>query len=334
MFKFSKRIAPILKKIILFTIFILFILFIGLGFTINNYLNKINKVPIDKADLNIKEDVDEKNINIVKNNDINIIKSKDIKSIALFGIDETEGTIGRSDSIMILTIDNVHENLKLMSIIRDSYVVIPTKSKSDKINHAYAFGGPQLALKTLNENFNLNLNQFVSVNFSSLPKIIDSIGGISLNITNEELKYINDYINDLNAVNNTNSPNILVSGIQTVDGNQALAYCRIRYTSGGDFQRSQRHRTVINQLMEKCKTIPVSQYSSLLNEILPLVHTNLESSEILSLLLELSSLKEKPLLQDRFPKDEDGKGQNIGGIYYYVFDKKATTEKMHNFIFE
>ena len=74
---------------------------------------------------------------------------------------------------MILTIDNKHNKLKLSSIIRDSYVTIPTKEKKDKINHAYAFGGPQLALKTLNENFNLNLDQFVTVNFSSLPKIID-----------------------------------------------------------------------------------------------------------------------------------------------------------------
>lgn len=326
LFKFNKKITPILKKAFLFIILLLFVIFIILGFTINNYLNKINKVPIDKSDLNIKEDLEEKKINIVKN--------KDIKSIALFGIDEPEGNAGRSDCIMILTIDNIHDKLKLMSIIRDSYVVIPTKNKMDKINHAYAFGGPQLALKTLNENFDLNLNQFVSVNFSSLPKIIDNIGGISLNITNDELKYINYYINGLNNINNTNSPNIISSGVQTVDGNQALAYCRIRYTSGGDFERSQRHRTVISQILEKCKTIPASQYSSLLNESLPLVHTNLGSSEILSILLELSSSKDNPLLQDRFPRDEDGKGESINRIYYYVFNKDTTVQKMHQFILE
>lgn len=314
------------KRVIFLIIFILFLFLIGFLIGINTYLSKINKVDINKSDLNIKEDILEKDDTVVQNNYI--------KNVALFGIDETEGTVGRSDCIMILTIDNKHKKLKLSSIIRDSYVVIPTKEKKDKINHAYAFGGPQLALKTLNENFNLNLDQFVTVNFSSLPKIIDSIYGITLDITNDELKYINDYINNLNNLNATNSPNITTSGPQKVDGTQALAYSRIRYTDGGDFERSQRHRTVINQIIEKCKTVPVTQYTSLLDELLPLVHTNLESSDILSLTIDLNSLKNQPLMQDRFPRNEDGDGKIIGGIYYYVFDEESTTQKMHNFIFE
>lgn len=307
------------KKIIFSIIFILCIVFIGFTFVINKYLGKINKVAIDKSDLNIKEDT--------------IVPNNDIKNIALFGIDEPEGTAGRSDCIMILTIDNTHNKLKLSSIIRDSYVVIPTKEKKDKINHAYAFGGPQLALKTLNENFNLNLDQFVTVNFSSLPKIIDRIGGITLDITNDELKYINGYINNLNNINSTNSPNINTPGPQKVDGTQALAYCRIRYTDGGDFERSQRHRTVLNELIKKFGIIPATQYPSFLDELLPLVHTNLETSEILSLAVNLNSLKNQTLLQDRFPRDEDGNGKSIGGIYYYVFDEESTIKKIHEFIF-
>lgn len=318
-----------LKKIIFSITSILFILFLSFAIIINNYLSKINKTTIDKNDLSIKEYTLEE-----KKADDNIIPNNDIKNIALFGIDETEGITGRSDCIMILTIDNMHKKLKLSSIIRDSYVMIPTKDKKDKINHAYAFGGPQLALKTLNLNFNLNLSQFVAVNFSSLPKIIDMLGGITLDITTDELKHINNYINDLNNKNGTNSPNIITSGSQKVDGTQALAYCRIRYTDGGDFERSQRHRTVITQIIDKCKNIPLTQYSSFLDELLPLVHTNLESSEILSLAVNLSMLKDHPLLQDRFPRDEDGNGKLIGGIYYYVFDENTTTQKMHQFIFE
>ena len=314
------------KKIIFSIIFMLCIIIIGFAFIINKYLSKINKVAIDKSDLNIKEDILEDENTVVQNNDI--------KNIVLFGIDETEGTAGRSDCIMILTIDNKHKKLKLSSIIRDSYVVIPTKEKKDKINHAYAFGGPQLALKTLNENFNLNLDQFVTVNFSSLPKIIDDIGGITLDITNDELKYLNHYTNDLNDLNGTNSPNITTSGTQKVDGTQALAYCRIRYTDGGDFERSQRHRTVLNELIKKCKTVPLTQYPYLLDELFPLVHTNLETSDILSLAVNLNSLKNQTLLQDRFPRDEDGDGKSIGGIYYYVFNETSTIKKIRNFIYE
>lgn len=314
------------KKIIFPIIFILCIFLIVFTFVINKYLGKINKVVIDKNNLTIKEDILKKEDTIVQNNDI--------KNIALFGIDETEGTVGRSDCIMILTIDNKHNKLKLSSVIRDSYVTIPTKEKKDKINHAYAFGGPQLALQTLNENFNLNLDQFVTVNFSSLPKIIDNIGGITLDITNDELKYINHYINNLNDINNTNSSNINTSGSQNVDGTQALAYCRIRYTDGGDFERSQRHRTVLNELIKKFEIIPTTQYPSFLDELLPLVHTNLETSEILSLAVNLNSLKNQTLLQDRFPRDEDGDGELIDEIYYYVFNEELTTKKIHNFIYE
>lgn len=339
---FHKKNRLTWKKVI-FSIFIIFFtVLIGLTFILNQYLNKINKIEIDKNNLSIEENISNEETNALKNNDHSTLQNSEtaalqnnnIQNIALFGIDETEGNAGRSDCIMILTIDNKHKKLKLSSIIRDSYVVIPTKGNKDKINHSYAFGGPELALKTLNENFNLNLNQFVAVNFSSLPKIIDSIDGIELDITTDELKYINGYIKSLNKINGTTSPDITTSGIQKVDGTQALAYCRIRYTDGGDFERSHRHRNVLTKVFEKSKTIPITQYPSLLNEILPIVHTNLEKSEIISLVLNLNSLKEGLILQDRFPRDEDGEGQLIGGIYYYVFDNKSTTQKMHKFIFE
>jgi len=317
------------KKVIVCIVFISCIVFIGFVIVMNNYLDKINKVVLNENDLNIKADIKED----ISEKEYNILQNNDIKNIALLGIDEIEGTAGRSDCIIILTLDNKHKEIKVSSILRDSYVVIPTKEKKDKINHAYAFGGSQLALKTLNENFNLNLNKFVIMNFSSLPKIIDSIGGITLDITTDELKYINDYINNLNDLNDTNSPNITTPGSQKIDGTQALAYCRIRYTDGGDFERSNRERTVLTELIDKCKTISASQYSSILDDLYPIVHTNLEKSEILSLTIDFNSLKNQPLLKDRFPRDEDGNGKLIEGIYYYVFDEESTTAKMHQFIF-
>lgn len=325
-----------LKRIIILIFLILFVTLISFLFIINSYLNKINKIDISKNDLNVQDNFSRpSDKNATLNAEENPTKpNTDVKNIALFGIDEAEGIAGRSDCIMILTIDNRHNKLKLSSIIRDSYVTIPTKDKKDKINHAYAFGGPKLALETLNKNFNLDADKFITVNFSSLPKIIDDIGGITLDITDEELKYINQYINNLNKINNTNSPSIINSGNQLVDGTQALAYCRIRYTDGGDFERSHRHRIVLNQIFEKSKTISLTQYPSLLDKVLPIIHTNLEKSEILSLTLNLNYLKNTPIVQDRFPYDEDASGKLIGGIYYYVFDEEATTKKIHNFIFE
>lgn len=336
----NKNTKKFISRIFLFIMLILFILFITFAIIINTYLNKINKVDISINDTNKNEtSTDQENFlnkqdSTIVNEGNRLKENNDIINIALFGIDETEGIAGRSDCIMILTIDNLHKELKLSSIIRDSYVTIPNRNPKDKINHAYAFGGPKLALETINENFKLNISKFVTVNFTSLPKIIDDIGGITLNITDDEVKYINNYINELNKLNNTNSPNILTSGNQQVDGTQALAYCRIRYTNGGDFERSQRHRTVLSKLFEKSKTIPLTKYPLLLDEILSIVHTNLEKTEIVSLALNLNSLKSNTILQDRFPRDSDGHGTLIDGIYYYVFDEDSTSQKIHKFIFE
>lgn len=324
-----------LKK--LFISIILIFCFISIAFItiLNIYLSKINKININKTNISTNETFS-KQEDTPPNNEENSVQetNPNIINIALFGIDEVEGTAGRSDCIMIFTIDNKHNKLKLSSIIRDSYVTIPTINRKDKINHAYAFGGPKLALQTINANFNLNLDRFITVNFSSLPKIIDDIGGINLTITNDEFKYINDYIDDLNKKNNTNISSITSPGIQLVNGIQALAYCRIRYTEGGDFERTQRHRNVLNQVFKKSKDIPITQYPKLLDEILPILHTNLDKTEIISLALNLNSLKNTTMLQDRFPYDEDGSGKVIDGIYYYVFDENLTAKRIHNFIFE
>lgn len=114
---------------------------------------------------------------------------------------------------MILTIDREHRRVKVTSIMRDSYVDILGRKNKAKINHAYAFGGPELALKTINENFGLNIRDFITVNFSSLPKIVDLIGGIDLDIDKSELKYINGCIKGLNVENKTNASEITTTGI-------------------------------------------------------------------------------------------------------------------------
>ena len=330
----NKNHKKLIVRIFLFIILILIIIFTIIAITINTYLNKINKLDITINDAT-KNKTSSNQENFLDKQDSTIPneENNDIINIALLGIDETEGTSGRSDCIMILTIDNLHKELKLSSIIRDSYVSIPNINSKDKINHAHAFGGPKLTLETLNENFKLNINKFVTVNFTSLPKVIDDIGGITLDVNTEELKYINSYINKLNKDNGTNSPDITQSGAQHVNGTQALAYCRIRYTDGGDFERTHRHRIVLNQIFEKSKAIPLSEYPSFLDKILPIIHTNLEKPEIISLALNLNSLKNAAVLQDRFPHDEDGDGKLIGGIYYYVFDEKATIKKIHTFMY-
>ena len=234
---------------------------------------------------------------------------------------------------MIATIDTVHKKLKLTSIMRDSYVAIDGHG-NDKLNHAYAFGGPQLAIKTLNENFDLNIEDFAAVNFETLPKIIDKLGGIELDIDEEELEYVNGYIAHLNNINGTSEPAIESTGVQHVSGTQALAYCRIRYTSGGDYKRTERHREVLTEIFKKIETMPVTSYPSLLLEILPMVNTSLTYNEILDLGTEVLKLGDSSMELERFPLDEYCEGKMIDGIYYLSFDKETTVEQLHNYIFE
>ena len=305
--KKTKKKKSIFFKIGISLLSILIILIvIGIG-TFYSFFNKVDKVKIDTTKLNINEkDLD-------KYQEI-----KNIKNIAFFGIDAEDGQAGRSDAIIILTIDSTHKKLKLTSIMRDSYVNIEGHGM-DKINHAYAFGGPELAIQTINTNFGLNIEDFVSVNFSSLPKIIDLLGGVDINITAEEVPHIQG---------------IDIEGPHTLTGEQALSYSRIRYATGGDFVRTDRQRTVLNSLLSKFSQMPVTSYPELISTILPHVKTSMNTSDILSLATKSASLVDTGLKQDRYPHDEDAKGIMLDGIYYLSFDLDKVKKEMMDYIFD
>ncbi|MBU5315170.1 LCP family protein [Clostridium bornimense] len=297
-----------MKKIVLWILGVLLSLTVvavgGTFFYVKHMIGKVDHVKIKKDDLGINEEIEE--------------KYGDIRNIALYGIDAEEGKAGRSDSIMILTVDTKNNKLKLTSIMRDSYVNIADHGY-DKINHAYAFGGPELAMRTLNENFDLNVKEFMAVNFTSMPEIIDKLGGVNIDITDEEIQYI---------------PGITSAGTQKLTGKQALAYARIRYATGGDYKRTERHRTVLTAIFNEMKSKPVSQYPSLASDFLPYVRTNISSNEMLSLMGDIGTLMSGNLEQNRFPTDEQGEGKMINGVYYMTFNIEEVKNSMHQFIFQ
>lgn len=322
--KKRKRKSFILKSLILLGLAIILFSIVTLA-VVHSKFNKLDNAQIDKEDLGIvsKEELEQYS------------DHEKIKNIALFGIDSEDGN-GRSDSIIIATIDPVHDKLKITSIMRDSYVAISGHG-NDKINHAYAYGGAQLAIKTLNENFGLNIEDFVAVDFASLPKIIDLLGGIELDITSEEINSsinINSHIDHLNTEGGTNVAFITSPGLQKVNGVQALAYSRIRYTAGGDSERTTRQRTVLNKLFEKALSVSPTQYLSLLDKILPFVKTSLDTNDILSLAAKVVTMGGHELEQERFPRDGYYWDENINGIYYLGFDADSTKQQMMDYIFD
>lgn len=289
-------------KITFIIIFFVFLAIVGLGmWGVSNFIGKMEKIELDEKNLGVNEEVD-----------------KNITNIALFGIDD-EGGQGRSDSIMILTIDELHKKLKLTSIMRDSYIEIPGREGKDKINHAYAFGGAELAIKTLNQNFGLNIKDFMAVKMESLPVIVDKLGGVDINIQEDEV----DFINGVDS-----------SGVYNLNGEQALAYARIRYTDGGDARRTERQRNILNSIFEKLKLTPIEEYPNIIGEFLPYIQTSLGTGEVLSMATTFATLIPNGLEQARFPRDKDIENIEVNGIYYLDFDNEVVKDEIKNYIFE
>ena len=316
----NKRKKKKANKIILIIITLL-VLFITIAVTYGlSTLGKLNTVDFKNKDLGIDKS--------------NPKSSSDkIKNVVLLGIDQSEGDVGRSDAIIIATVDSKHKKLKLTSLSRDSYVNIDGHGY-DKLNHAYAYGKEELAIKTINQNFGLDITDYAKVNFSELEEIIDIIGGIELTIDEAEVEYINNYVRDLSNDQGITPQYVNSSGVQTLNGLQSTAYSRIRATSGGDDKRTERHRAVLTALFNKVQNLGMLKLPSVINEVLPNVQTSLSTSEILSLGTKVLTSGMTDIEQLRFPLAEHSKGDSIDGVYYTTFDEEVTKEQIQKYIYE
>lgn len=317
------------KKSLGFKILMVLLLFVLLGGTIIatyfvKTVNQMNIVELDNSNLGIADHDDLKDYE----------QYTKIKNIMLFGTDASElDSSGRSDSMMILTVDPIRNKIKVTSLMRDSYVRIPGFGE-DKLNHAYAYGGPELAIRTINENFGLNIQEFATVDFSTLPKVIDLIGGVEINVTSEEFDDINNIIFMDNKDFDKYTPYLQAPGLQTLTGDQALCYARNRSSEGGDFARTQRQRAVIESLFKKGLETPITSYPSILNKVLPSITTNMTSSDILALGKNIVSISNGSLEQARFPLDEYADGGYIDDIWYLLYDRQTTKKQVQDYIFD
>lgn len=241
---------------------------------------------------------------------------------------------GRSDAIMIATLDKENGQLKLTSIMRDLYVSIPGR-KDNRINAAYSFGGPRLAMQTINQNFNLNLTRYVTVDFFGLEEIINAVGGVEIDVKEIEIKFLNSVLKQLNELDKKNrvSPQITQSGLQTLDGKQAVAYSRIRKVGDGDSERTERQRRVMIQIFSKMKSVNPLKLPDLVASIIPYTDTNIPASEIISLGTSVLGIKDKKIHQYRVPAKDSYKSQTIRGMAVYVPDKEKNTDLLHDFLY-
>lgn len=317
----KKKMNIVLKIfLILFTIILIFVItvFTTAYFYLQNKLGKIDYVDLKSSEITINNGID------------NSLAT--YRNIALLGVDARSDTFNRgnrSDCIMILSLNEKTNEVKIVSVYRDTYLDIDGHGL-DKVTHAYSYGGPKLALSTLNKNLDLNITEFVAINFDTVRVVVDSIGGVEMPIDSQEVKYINGYINNLNKQFGTSSANITTPGTYKLDGVQALAYSRIRYTDGGDYKRTERMRDVFMAVFKKAKTLNISELNNLANTILPHVSTNISENEIMGMIPKAISFN----IKDSFGWPYETEGKMITKVWYGVpINLQKNVSKLHESLF-
>lgn len=261
--------------------------------------------------------------------------SSKIKNIALFGVDKgrEKWEAVHSDAIMILSIDEEHNKIKLSSIMRDSYVSVDGHGRT-KITNAYAYGGPQLAIKTLNKNFNLDIREFVAVDFMGLGSIIDSLGGIRINVKASEINEVNKYMREVAQIRREEAKPIREAGSQILDGNQGVAFARIRAVGNGDYKRTERQQEVLTAIINRIHERGRSSYLNIITELLPYVETSMSRLDMISMGGSLITSGKPGLDWVRFPTNSNSRGKMINKGWYLTFDRQDTIYELHRFIYE
>ncbi|MCR4990120.1 MAG: LCP family protein [Lachnospiraceae bacterium] len=257
-------------------------------------------------------------------------------NVAFFGVDSREGELGkgtRSDSIMICSIDMQTHEVKLISVFRDTYLNLGNDSYN-KCNSAYALGGPEQALSMLNVNTDLYITDYVTVGFRGLIDAVDSLGGIDINVTDDEVVYLNDYAMMMSQELEIPYTPIEGPGMQTLNGLQSTAYCRIRYTAGSDFKRAQRQRDVLTAMLLKAKNVSFSNLSDAVTAIMPNVSTSLSVDDFLKMMSVASDYE--VTVSDGFPFEGMRSGGTIGakGSCVVPTDLAKNVKYLHEILFD
>lgn len=283
------------RRIILVIEIIVLLLLLGVLYFVIK-LDKINKTKIDETDVQISDEV--------KNSET----LKGYRNVALFGVDSRDGDLEkgtRSDTMIVASINQETKDVKLVSVYRDTYLDL-TNNDYGKCNSAYAAGGPQQAISMMNKNLDLDITDYVSVDFNVMVKVIDLLGGIEIDVQQNEIQHLNNYEVETSKVTGVKTKKVTKTGPQILDGVQAVSYSRIRYTAGDDYKRTERQRTVIQEIIKKAKQADIATLNKIVDEVLPMVSTSFSNVEILELAASV-------------------KDYNIAGTEGFPFNKDTTT---------
>ncbi|MGC4019339.1 MAG: LCP family protein [Muricomes sp.] len=305
------------KRITLLVVEVIILLALGAVAYAMSKLDKLDFHTIDESKLEIYQD------------------TGNYTNIALFGLDSREGELDggvRSDAMMVASINNKTGNVKIVSVFRDT-LTQQSDGSYEKANAAYSYGGPEEAVALLNRNFDLDIKKYMSVNFNALADVIDLLGGIELDLTDEEVFWTNGYATETSKVVGRKTTELTHAGKQKLDGIQAVSYSRIRYTEGDDFKRSERQRLVLQQVVKEAKKASLPTLNKIINQVLPQVSTNLSTKDFMGIAAnaaryELGEMK-------GYPFDVTVSENVIGleGSYVVPIGFADNVKQLHAFLF-
>ncbi len=248
---------------------------------VKNTLDNVGRVELDPDMIGINPQVDS--------------ELRNYRNIALIGIDardmsNDEGV--RSDAIIVASLNKETGEIKMFSVYRDTMLDLGDDVGLDKVTHSYYYGGPTKVLYALNKNLDLNVKEVVIVNWKSVADTVDALGGLDIEIQESEIDEMNKYIEDTyNSIGGSNEK-IESAGMQTLNGNQAVTYARIRKDAAtGDFRRNERMKIVVQAAFEKAKTMKLSTLRKITNDILPDIKTNMSSADMMGMMMDITSYK-------------------------------------------
>lgn len=273
------------RRRILFGIEIFILLILIGGVFIYAKLGKMNFTDLDFSKIGVNTGVSDNNV------------MKGYTTIGLIGLDGRDGELksgARSDTMIIASINNDTKKVKLVSVYRDTYLRIGEDSEGNgqynKANAAYAEGGPEQFLSMLNTNLDLNVTDFVSVDFQAVAEAVELLGGIDVELKEEEVVQLNNYCVETSKVTGMDyTPLEEKAGVHHLNGVQTVSYARIRYTSGNDFRRAARQREVIYKIVEKAKNSDIATLSKILDKVFPKIYTSFTKAEILQMGMSMMS---------------------------------------------
>lgn len=319
------------RRRILFGIEIFILLILIGGVFIYAKLGKMNFTDLDFSKIGVNTGVSDNNV------------MKGYTTIGLIGLDGRDGELksgARSDTMIIASINNDTKKVKLVSVYRDTYLRIGEDSEGngqyDKANAAYAKGGPEQFLSMLNTNLDLNVTDFVSVDFQAVAEAVELLGGIDVELKEEEVVHLNNYCVETSKVTGMDyTPLEEKAGVHHLNGVQTVSYARIRYTSGNDFRRAARQREVIYKIVEKAKNSDIATLSKILDKVFPKVYTSFTKAEILQMGMSMMSYDIED--QTGFPFDHLYGGRvkdAMGGLDVVLpVTLESNVIKLHEFLY-